>query len=327
MHEKLMKYFYGELTQSEIATLLEEVKADENLKKEFVIMQNTYALSQISDLSINKNEGHRAFTRFIAKQQKAQQKRLVLTLSKYAAIAILLITSTYFISQYTFNHFHDIELNTLYVPAGQRAKLTLEDGSTVWLNANSTLKYPSHFAKNKRLVEIEGEAFFDVALNEKKPFVVSTKKMDIEVLGTQFNVNSYSDTDVVKTELLNGSVKVQMKDNELNTVTLKPNEQVTIIENSMIVSEISNSEHFLWIEGIYSFDNERLLDIINKLQLYYDVKIVVEDPELFDVRYTGKFRQRDGIDEILRIIQKIRNFGVRKDTANNIITLTKEDNI
>ena len=91
----------------------------------------------------------------------------------------------------------------------------------------------------------------------------------------------------------------------------------------MNVSEISNPEHLLWKNGIYSFNNERLIVILEKLQLYYDVKIVVEDPEIFDVRYTGKFRQRDGIDEILRIIQKIQPFKIERDRDNNIITLTK----
>ena len=91
----------------------------------------------------------------------------------------------------------------------------------------------------------------------------------------------------------------------------------------MTLSKTANSDYFLWTDGIYTFENERLLDIINKLQLYYDVKIIVEDPEIFDVKYTGKFRQRDGIDEILRIIQKIRKFEIKKDTDKNIITLTK----
>ncbi|MEL7601424.1 MAG: DUF4974 domain-containing protein, partial [Proteiniphilum sp.] len=94
-------------------------------------------------------------------------------------------------------------------------------------------------------------------------------------------------------------------------------------EGNMFVREMQNSDYFLWKDGIYTFKNERLLDIIEKLQLYYDVKIIVKDPEIFNVRYTGKFRQRDGIDEILRIIQKIHKFNIQKDIENNIITITK----
>ncbi len=193
----------------------------------------------------------------------------------------------------------------------------------MWLNANSTLKYPAKFSRKSRHVKVEGEAFFDIAQNKKAPFIVSTKDIDMKVLGTQFNVHSYSETDYVKTDLIEGSIKVYRKSSENKGVTLKPNDQVTISGNKMTLSKTANSDYFLWTEGVYAFNNERLLDIIEKLQLYYDVKIVVEDPEIFDVRYTGKFRQRDGIDEILRIIQKIRRFGIKKDVENNIITLTK----
>jgi ferric-dicitrate binding protein FerR (iron transport regulator) len=91
----------------------------------------------------------------------------------------------------------------------------------------------------------------------------------------------------------------------------------------MFLSKTSNADYFLWKDGIYTFDNEKLIDIIKKLELYYDVTIKIEDPEIFDVRYTGKFRQRDGIEEILRIIQKIQKFNIHKDRENNIITLTK----
>lgn len=94
-------------------------------------------------------------------------------------------------------------------------------------------------------------------------------------------------------------------------------------DNKMSIAPISDPDHVLWREGIYCFQNEQLIDIIEKLQLYYDVKIVIEDPDVFEIRYTGKFRQRDGIDEILRIIQRIQPFKIEKDKENNIITLTK----
>jgi ferric-dicitrate binding protein FerR (iron transport regulator) len=104
---------------------------------------------------------------------------------------------------------------------------------------------------------------------------------------------------------------------------LKPNEQVIVKGENMFVGEIQDSDSFLWKEGIYAFENERLLDIIEKLQLYYDVTIIVKDPKIFNVRYTGKFRQRDGIDEILKIIQKIQKFNIEKNCETNSITLTK----
>lgn len=91
----------------------------------------------------------------------------------------------------------------------------------------------------------------------------------------------------------------------------------------MTIGNTDNPDHLLWKNGIYAFNNERLIDIIEKLQLYYDVNIVVDDPEIFNVRYTGKFRQRDGIEDILHIIQKIQSFKILRDRDINTIRLTK----
>ena len=214
-------------------------------------------------------------------------------------------------------------MNRLHVPAGQRAQITLQDGTEVWVNAQSTLLYPSHFSKKNRKVEITGEAFFNVAREKNRPFIVSTQHIDMEVLGTQFNVYSYPGAGYIRTDLVEGSVRVYQADDEKSNIILKPNEQVTIRGKDMTVSEIFNPDHLLWKEGIYSFDNEPLIDIIEKLQLYYDVKIVIEDTDICEIRYTGKFRQRDGIDEILRIMQRIQPFKITKDKENNIITLTE----
>lgn len=323
MNDILLKYFTGDISEQEKTNLLREVQHDANLKKEFVRLQNIYALSQISTLATNKEEGKDSFKRFEAQVKHKKQRQIIATTLRYAAVAIVLIASTFFITHYIYNSTSGTELNSLYVPAGQRAQLTLEDGSTVWLNANSTIKYPSHFSKKRRHVSIEGEAFFDIAQNKKSPFVVSTKDVELKVLGTQFNVHSYPETNFVKTNLLEGSLRIYKQNAEDRGVTLKPNEQLTMEGNQMKIGKTENRDYFLWTEGVYAFDNERLIDIIEKLQLYYDVKIIVEDPEIFNVRYTGKFRQRDGIDEILRIIQKIRKFNMKKDTENNIITLTK----
>jgi ferric-dicitrate binding protein FerR (iron transport regulator) len=253
-----------------------------------------------------------------------KQRKLIRLVAQYAAVALLLIASTFFTTKYFLGHANnDEEINTLFVPAGQRAQLTLHDGTSVWLNAQSTLTYPARFSGKSRRVTVSGEAYFDVAKNSKKPFIVSTQDMEMKVLGTQFNVYSYPGAGCIKTDLIEGSLRVYNKESPNVGVTLKPNEQIVVKDGKMFPGEIRNSDYFLWKEGIYAFENERLLDIIEKLQLYYDVKIIVKDPEIFNVRYTGKFRQRDGIDEILRIIQKIQKFNVQKDTENNIITITK----
>lgn len=323
MDENLIKYFAGELTSFEEETLFHALENDGSLMTEFIRIQNSQALAHLSSLSVDREEGEKGYRVFLRRLKSKKQKRVLQHVVQYAAMALLLIGSTFFITNYINERSHKYEQNTLFVPAGQRAKLTLQDGSTVWLNAQSTLTYPAKFSGKKRQVEISGEAYFEIAQNKKMPFVVIAQNIEMEVLGTEFNVYNYPEAGYVKTDLIEGSLKVSDNKSEQLSVILKPSEQVTIKDGEMIVGASEYSDYFLWREGIYAFENEKLLNILEKLQLYYDVKIVVEDPEIFNMPYTGKFRQRDGIDEILRILQKIKPFEIIKETDRNIITLTK----
>lgn len=321
MDEQLLQYFSGELTAQERLELVHQIENDSQLKAEFIRLQNLNAVMQLSPYPTNRDEGIRQFRVFTNQIKQNNQRKLFVNIAKCAAIAVVLIASSIWATLYL--SISTETMNILYVPAGQRAQITLQDGTEVWLNAQSTLIYPSHFSKKRRTVEIEGEAFFDVAEERKRPFIVSTQHIDMKVLGTQFNVYSYPDAGYIQTDLIEGCVKIYQRDNEKRCIIMKPDEQVIIRGSNMTTNNTTNPEHMLWRKGIYAFTNERLITIIEKLQLYYDVKIVVEDPEIFNVRYTGKFRQRDGIDEILSILQTIQSFKIDKDRENNIITLTR----
>lgn len=323
MNEELLKYFTGKLSPSEKYKFLQEVESDESLKKDFIHFQNIYSATQLSSQPGDRAEGKRSFDKFISSLKSRERRIKLRGFLKYAAVIVAVVSSTIFGTLFLSDRQEGESFNTLYVPAGQRAQITLEDGTEVWLNAQSTMKYPSKFSKKLRKVEIEGEAFFDVAKDSKRPFIVNAHHVDLEVLGTQFNIHSYSESKRAETTLVEGSLKVTDKLNENNSVIIKPNEQVSYADGKLSVHPASNPDYLLWREGIYSFDNERLIDIMQKLVLYYDITIEVKDPEIFNVRYTGKFRQRDGIDEILRILQIIQPFNIEKDRENNKITLSK----
>lgn len=323
MQDQIIKYFLGELDEEATMELFDAMQQDEELKQEFVELQNLHALSQLTQQAADEVEATRGYRRFLQRVKTKQQRHLIHSIYKYAAIAILLIGSTFFFTKMFYGVGGAVEMNSLHVPAGQRAQLTLQDGSVVWLNAQSTLKYPSTFNGKQRRVEVIGEAYFDVAHDKKKPFIVSTQDVEMLVLGTEFNVYSYPATGYVQTDLIDGALKVYSTVHENLCVVLKPNEQATLRDGKMYKGQSIYDDYFLWKDGIYAFDNEKLIDILEKLQLYYDLKIVVEDPEIFNAYYTGKFRQRDGIDEILKVLQKIHPFEIVKDKENNIITLKK----
>ena len=209
----------------------------------------------------------------------------------------------------------------LVVPPGQRAELTLPDGTKVWLNAGSKLSYPSFFEKERK-VFLSGEGFFDVAKNEKVPFIVSTGTIDVKALGTQFNVFCYLGSDYTGVYLQQGSVKAYFPSLESEGVVLSP-EQYLVQKGKRLELSTKDPDELLWRQGIYTFKRQKLGSIIKKLELYYDVKIIVKDPEILNYEYVGKFRQRDGVQEILRLIQRIHKFNIKKDDELNQIVLSK----
>lgn len=327
MDERIEKYFNEELSSTERVQFLHEVDSNETLKKQFAEYQNLYALLNLSPQIENRKIGKLKYDRFVHQKQNRNLRKLWLSRIGYAAaILILVVSSSLLTLWYTQNEevvFVANEMNTLYTPAGQRACLVLQDGTEVWLNAKSKLVYPAQFTGEERRVKVEGEAFFNVAKDSVKPFIVSAMDVDMKVLGTQFNVYCYPDVGYVETSLLEGSVRVFFSGKEKEGILLKPDQQVTAANGKMVVKPIRLNEHFLWRDGVYAFENEPLIDILKKLELYYDVKIVVEDTTMFNETYTGKFRQRDSLDDIFKILQQIRSFKFCKDTENNIITLSK----
>ncbi len=321
MDEKFLRYFLGELDPQEIHELIAKLEVDENLKKKFLHQQNLFATSQLITLKQDKQEGTASYWHFIQKISKTKHRILIKKTLQYAAVSAILIASTFFTTLYFSNRSGSLNLTTLHVPTGQRAQLTLEDGTTIWVNAQSTLRYPSKFSKKTRKVEIIGEAYFDVAKDKHRPFIVTTNQMEMKVIGTEFNIHSYPESGYIQTDLIKGALKVYKTNNEQNGIILKPNERLTLKNDKMYVNTISNNDNLLWVEGIYAFENEKLIDILEKLQLYYDVKIIVQNSGIADMKYTGKFRQRDGIEEILRIIQKVKPFEIKKNTEKNELTL------
>ena len=257
MDERIHKYFYDELSREERLSLLHDVEVNDTLRKEFAEYQNLYALLNLGHQVENRKTGKYKFDQFLSRKEQGVARQLWLRRISYAAVIVVLVASSSILTfLYTQNlgqqDLSDNVMNTLYTPAGQRAQLVLQDGTEVWLNAKSKLTYPAQFKGAERRVTVEGEAFFNVAKDPSKPFIVSTQEVDMKVLGTQFNVFCYPDAGYLRTSLLEGSVRVFFPEKENEGITLKPDQQVTVSLGKMIVAPISLSDHFLWREGIYA---------------------------------------------------------------------------
>ena len=210
-------------------------------------------------------------------------------------------------------------MNTITVPAGQRVNLTLSDGTTVWLNARSEMVYPAVFSGAKREVKLDGEGYFEVKHDKESPFVVHTRKCEIEVLGTKFNVEAYSDSEEFSTSLMEGSVKVTDNSAVSASVLLKPDQEVHMKDGRLLVSFIDDYDHFRWRDGLVCFDNIAFNELMKRFEKCYGISIVVENKKLEEYSCSGKFRISDGLDNALRILQRNAKYTFERNDDNTIV--------
>lgn len=327
MEEQIIKYCCGLLSKQEQDQLLKEAYGKPELKSLIMDYQHLHSLLELTPEKADFRQGREEYGNFKRLVNARKRKSWLLVLSRYAAVIVLsfafawMLAATYFGGDGSDKQPLIAFRQELVVPAGQRATLTLPDGTKVWLNAGSRLSYPSFFEKERK-VFLSGEGFFEVAKNEEVPFIVSTQTIDIKALGTRFNVFSYPTGDYTGVYLQEGKVKAYFPASEKDGVVLSP-EQYLVQEGSQFKLSTMDPDDLLWREGIYTFKKQKFGNIIRKLELYYDVKIIVKDPEILDYEYVGKFRQRDGVMEILRVIQRIHKFKMKKDEDDNQIILSK----
>lgn len=250
----------------------------------------------------------------LAESNRRWWRKALLMASGVAAVVLLTIGTTRFLLE---RSYRDEAMNTVTVPSGQHVGLTLSDGTKVWLNSKTRMSYPSLFRVcDKRMVEIDGEAYFEVS-KLRKPFVVNTPKGRVEVLGTKFYVKDYRQAEVFETSLVEGSVKVEASSESL---TLHPRDKAVWSNGVLKRERMEDMEMYLWRDGIYCFKDLTLDEVLKQLEIYYDVRLVRNVPQN-DAKLSGKFRLIDGVEYALRVLQKKVRFSFRRDEEQNVIYL------
>ncbi len=208
------------------------------------------------------------------------------------------------------------EMNTLVIPYGNHSVITLSDGSQVWLNAGSRLIYPSEFTYKTREVYLVGEAYFEVQKNEKQPFVVKTSDIEINVLGTHFNVSAYPEDLSIQTVLAEGSVEISSLNSgrAQRNIVLEPGQMGYFQKQNKEtkVYEVEVEEYILWTQGLLSFSNTDISRVIKKLERYYSVKIQFEDPMNGSVEITGKLDVTKDITVVFEYLSRLTGFQFEK---------------
>jgi len=188
--------------------------------------------------------------------------------------------------------------NTIYIPKGGEYQLILPDGSKVWLNAQSSLKYPIHFEGKERQVELNGEAYFEIAKDKSHPFKIMANGMQVKVLGTHFNIMAYKDEASVKTTLLEGSVQIKKGVNEQ---IIKPGEQA-IVSKDIEVIQVNVEEAIEWKNGNFNFSHEDLASIMRKIARWYNVSITYEG-KITNASFVGTIPKSTQIDQVLKYLE------------------------
>lgn len=312
--ELLIKYIEGDATDSEKVSVTNWLDSDPENMKEYLALRKLHDITIWQTSPTAKSEQETT-----SKDSRRSRKITFSEVMKYAAILIVAIV----VSRFIFPELKSVDqvaMQSLYVPAGQRAEIKLEDGTKVWLNANTTLTFPNQFSGKTREVSINGEGYFEVVSNKLKPFIVKTDKYNIKVWGTKFNVMAYSSNGKFETALFEGSVEVLKPGVEKGTL-IQPDQRIFQENEQLSIAPITDLNHQLWKEGIISFQDESFTELVNKLQLYFDMRIEVKNDKILNYQCTGKFRTKDGVEHILKVLQLRNKFRYKIDEKTNTITI------
>ena len=214
------------------------------------------------------------------------------------------------------------EYNKLTTPVGGEYSLVLSDGTKVFLNADSELKYPVEFSDGKRIVDLKGEAYFEVHKDSLRPFIVRMNGAEVTVLGTSFNVNTYGDDGQIYTTLVNGSVRVSSMKNKQEEI-LKPGMQsvMNVQSGLLTVRKVDVEPYVAWREGRFVFRAMTLDLIMRQLQRWYDFEVFYQNSELKDYEFRGVIKRDMDLDKVLSVIKATTN--VDFEVKGKVITIIK----
>ena len=313
--ELLMAYFKGEVSDEEAQRITEWIEAKIEHQRYYQQLCRLFEMSYwIEDIP------EQTEVAFPKKTKILPWKHYVISFMKVAAIFVLGFALHFFLNWQKTTH-HELQ-HQIHVPTGQHVEIMLADGSKVWLNSGSTLTFPSKFNGKKRLVELDGEGFFEVKSDKEHPFIVSTSKYQVKAVGTSFNIYDYQDSPQFEATLLNGKVEVTTNAKKSSVVILTPNQRAALCQGVLEVKPIKNANNYLWRKGILYF-NEPLLEVFDKLQEYYDIEFQIRNSSLTrkSPYCTGKFRAKDGLEHIIRVLKETNHFDYQIDYESKKIII------
>lgn len=316
--ELLIAYYKGEVSDKEAQLITEWIDADKEHLKYYQRLCRLFEMSfwadDLGDMEVAPTSKKPRFLTL-------PWKRYALTMAQMAAVFIIGFAVHFFWSNIQTEQ--PVMQHEVHVPTGQHVQLLLADGSKVWLNSQSTLTFPAEFKEGVRRVKLEGEGFFEVKADAKRPFIVSTSEYEVKALGTAFNVYNYQNSPNFETALLQGKVEVKRTSQSNQVVTLLPNNRAILADGQLQVHPIENTNQYEWRQGILYF-NAPLMEVFDKLKEYYDVQFNIKNKQLLKKSpyCTGKFRIKDGLEHIIRVLKETHHFSYQMDYESKTIIIS-----
>lgn len=319
----ITRYFSGETTGEELRLLSEWLKADPQNEQLFIQFKKTWHLIEKQKLSstVNTDQEWTALQKKMGASVSGMTKEhKVITLNqkparsiasywKIAASVTILLAASFLL------YFNLTKLQDVVVTA-QTTNIVhvLPDGSIVSLHANSQIRYAAKFDSKIRKVELKGEAYFEVAHDKTKPFVVASGDARVEVLGTKFNVNTLTSAGTMEVVLTSGKVSVFYKRNHKENVLLNPGEKAVLLVDQKQISKSANTDpnYMAWKTRVLVFDNETLSEVVKTLQDVYQTPVILANPDLSGCRVTVSFNDQS-LESILQVIKETLDLQVKQN--------------
>lgn len=316
--ELLLRFLKHRTTPAENRRIAEWIAADPENADRLFETERIWSLRNEERFS-DKKEITSAYARLLSELPESRKINKTLKKKSYpflrwlryaAAVVLIGLLSA---NLYWMKEKEAAETNQVEVPSGQRASLTLSDGTKVWLNSRSRLVYPARFSSRNRQVELEGEGYFEVTHQENAPFIVHAGPVRVRVVGTRFNVKNYQNESSSIT-LTEGKVEVTASGNDCKVI-LSPNEQVSYSEKSgwTAVSAVNAEAVRSWTRGEAAYINKRLDEITSDLERKFNIRIEIKDKELASEVFNCRYKETATLEQIFTLLKNTRNLDYKRE--------------
>ncbi len=323
----ILGHFLGDLTDFEEKELYHWLQADKKNRRLFSEMSDWWAISYVPYFSSRVEANfQKRFGELMDKEPRISSKRISFAHSWLQIVAtVIVMLAIGGLSYYAGISIHEQNQENICfetsAPLGARSKVSLSDGSVVWLNAGSSLSYNKDFSDKFREVYLKGEAYFEVTPDSLKPFVVKSESLNVKVLGTTFNVRTYEDENLVNVVLRTGRVDVSLNGSNQKVIELQPNEKLSYnkVNEELEKIPVNADDVCEWVNGKMKFTKVPFGILAKDLERRYNVKIVIESKSLREEAFTGSFTSEHTIYDVLREIDVEKQY--RWDQNGNVFVI------